>query len=75
MASTASDGISACDLMLPLCGVRRDISFTIQVVMSQTPHYEIGHITHKMWLTTFDAGEPLVRFDEGELFIAMSVVL
>jgi hypothetical protein len=28
----------------------------------ETPHFHRRHITHKMWYTTFDAGDPHVQF-------------
>jgi hypothetical protein len=47
-----------------LCGVRKAPCRAWQRYPGPTPHNYRRHITHKMWCTTFDAGNPHVRFDE-----------
>ena len=39
----------------------------MMAVTNPTPHNWEGHIKHQMWWTTFDAGNPHVRFDERDL--------
>ena len=58
------DGVPALAFAKILCGVR---TLVLLRARGWTPHIFRGHITHQMWWTTFDAGDPHVRFDERDV--------
>ena len=56
--------VAAC-LAPKLCGEVKRGRIDSQGFHRRWPHFLLRHITHHMLLTTYDAGNPHVRFDEG----------
>ena len=59
-------GLPAQPIAYQICGVQRSVRCAGRHQPSGTPHKCRRHITHQMWLATFDARDSPVRFVEAE---------